>query len=29
MAKAVVNKHLKLWDKAVSRTLSWEEPEDE
>jgi glycerol kinase len=29
MAKAVVNKHLKLWNKAVSRTLSWEEPEDE
>ena len=29
MAKGTVKKHLKFWNKAVSRTLSWEEPEDE
>lgn len=29
MVKEEVNKHLKLWNKAVSRTLNWEDTEDE
>lgn len=29
MSDGKVEKHLKFWNKAVSRTLNWEEPEDE
>ena len=29
MSDAKVEKHLRLWNKAVSRTINWEEPEDE
>lgn len=29
MSKGTVKKHLNYWNKAVSRTLNWEEPEDE
>ena len=29
MSKGTVKKHLKYWNKAVSRTLNWEEPENE
>ncbi len=29
MAKEKVNKHIKMWNKAVSRTLNWENPENE
>jgi len=29
MPKGIIKKHLKFWNKAVSRTINWEDPENE